>query len=242
MILLFLRSLVIKKMKKSSNSDVNYMDINKDLIFFNINNSTDTKDHDLISDIQTLKINEQIFDKIDNYLLTLSTDTKQKHIQINKSTSTEEEVIPQNIATSLEPNDLNALKLMLENEDYENGIVNPSEIYFRKLFLKNKIETMNGLVKIFMDNYSSDRRKINNLVGILHLLSHAKYNEVEPIGQLLAISAITHKNREVAEFGIKCFENWEHPDGIEKLKAVRFSTQWLQDYAEEVINELRGIC
>jgi len=115
------------------------------------------------------------------------------------------------------------------------------KIYFRKLFLRNKMDTMNGISKIFVDSYSSDGRKINNLIGILHLLSHATYLEVYPFGQMLAIMAISHKNNEVAEFGIKCFENWENADGIEKLEAIKFSTHLLQLYANEVINDLRGI-
>ena len=59
-----------------------------------------------------------------------------------------------------------------------------------------------------------------------------------PHGQMMAMCALNHKNKYVAEYGIKCFENWGHPDGIEKLNAVQFAAAWLQEYAQDVIDEL----
>lgn len=129
---------------------------------------------------------------------------------------------------------------MLEAEDFESGVINPSERYFAEILKLNKECALNCLSKIFMDNFSMDGRKVNNLVGILHIVSHFDYKQVYPIGQMLAIAAISHKNNGVCEFGIKCFENWENTDGIEKLQAIQFSTKWLKDYADAVIEDLSG--
>lgn len=125
-----------------------------------------------------------------------------------------------------------------ETEDFESGLVYPSEKHFRKLIEKDRYQALNILSKLFMDNYSLDGRKICNLVGTLHLISHLSYEEVYPIGQMIAISALSHQSKMVSEYGIKCFENWGHIDGVEKLQAVAFSSKWLNDYAQQVINDL----
>lgn len=130
------------------------------------------------------------------------------------------------------------LSSMLENEEYETGISNNSERYFERLLKENKLAAMNGISVLFMNNYSVGGRKENILTGILHILSHLEYESIYPQGQMIAISALSHANREVEEYGIKCFEDWGHRDGIEKLRAIKFNSDWLREYAEEVISEL----
>lgn len=131
------------------------------------------------------------------------------------------------------------LSANFENEYFESGIINPAEKFFIHEYQKDSLGALNTLNKLFWDNYSMDGRKINNLLGGLHTISHMSYNEIYPIGVSMAVGAITHTSSEVAEYGVKCFENWNHPDGIEKLKAVKFSSAWLNEYAIEVIKELK---
>lgn len=130
------------------------------------------------------------------------------------------------------------LSSMLAAEDCESGISNPSEYYFRDLLEQNNLSALNVIMKVFMDNFATEGRRVNILVGALHLLSHFQYEMVYPFGQTIAMNAFLHKNREVLEYGIKCFENWRHPDGVIKLSSLRFSTDWLQEYADKVILEL----
>lgn len=133
---------------------------------------------------------------------------------------------------------MTVLASMLENEEFETGVSNPSEKYFRKLLDNDTIASMNSLSTLFMSNYSTEGRKVNILIGILHILSHLDYLRVYPLGQMMAICALSHKSKYVSEYGIKCFENWGHPDGIQKLNAIHFATTWLQEYAQDVIDEL----
>lgn len=133
------------------------------------------------------------------------------------------------------------LSSLLMEEVCESGIRNPSEEYFRTLLKNNRLNALNIISMIFYQSFSTDNKKANTLVSILHMLSHLEYDQVYPIGQLLAISAIGHKHKEVAEFGIKCFENWENPDCITHLQAIAFSTSWLQDYADQVIADLSEV-
>lgn len=127
-----------------------------------------------------------------------------------------------------------------ENEVFETGIVNESEKIFMEEYYSDNIGALNTLIKVFMDNFGKTGRQLNNLVGALHIISHISYQEVYPLGQAIAINAIGHSNNEIAEYGIKCFENWDNKDGIEKLSAIKFSSSWLQEYANDVIDELKN--
>lgn len=136
---------------------------------------------------------------------------------------------------------VSTLKSMMNEEIYESGVCAPSESYFRSEFEKNKLISLNSLNCLYIDNYSvnGNERNIHYLVGCLHLISHMNYYEVYPIGQSMALNAINYKgSAEVQEYGIKCFEDWECPDGAIKLSAVIFPNKWLQDDANEVIKEL----
>lgn len=153
----------------------------------------------------------------------------------HSSTSNTGEVEPH---VPLELETMTILSSMLEEEEFDTGVSNASEKYFEKLLHENRVSAMNGISALFMDNFSVQGRKVNVLIGILHILSHCEYVHVYPLGQMIAICALSHVNSEVEEFGIKCFENWGHKDGIEKLSAIKFNSEWLQDYAKEVISEL----
>ena len=164
-------------------------------------------------------------------IVTWSEKQKQRENNLAETTTT-------SVVIPIEPISVQCLISMLASEECETGISNPSETFFVSLLKANPINALNVLSTVFMNCYSLEPKKISVLVGTLHLISHLDYEQVYPIGQALAIVAIGHKNPEVAEYGIKCFENWKHLDGIEKLKAIRFSTKWLQEYADDVIAEI----
>lgn len=187
-----------------------------------------------IFDSQTPLSDQKIFPEIplSDYDDSTGTNLPVKADASASDTNENELCIPLEVET------MAILASMLEDEAFDTGVSNASEKYFKKLFDENRVSAMNGISTLFMNNYSVQGRKINILIGILHILSHFEYTLVYPQGQMIAICALSHSSREVEEFGIKCFENWDHKDGIAKLKSVKFNSEWLQDYAEEVINEL----
>ena len=130
------------------------------------------------------------------------------------------------------------LSAIYENEVFETGIVNPSEKYFIEEYKKDAIGALNTLNLLFWDNFEATGRKSNNLIGVLHTISHLNYEDVYPIGVSMAVGALNHRNQEVCEYAIKCFENWNHPDGVKKLKSVQFASRWLEEYAIAVIEEI----
>lgn len=133
------------------------------------------------------------------------------------------------------------LASMLIDEYYETGIVNPSENFFKTWHSQDNIGAMNALSSLFYKNYSMNTKNVNVLVGILHILSHMAYEEANPLGCLIALSALSHKNLEIKEFALKCYENWGTSGNLEvisKLRACDFAVPWLREYADAVIEEL----
>jgi hypothetical protein len=136
--------------------------------------------------------------------------------------------------------EINVLESMLLNELCESGVANPSEDYFNTLLDENELKALYCINLISWRNMGTRPRQISIIIGALHLLSHFDYEDVYPIGQTIAVAALSHKCDEVCEYALKCFENWGHCDSIDKLKSIRFSTNWLQDYANDIIRELES--
>lgn len=182
--------------------------------------------------INQTPMSDDIFENIITTPINSTSATIKEPLNFVNSTVTSKSFIVPDLKSK------HTLESMLMAEEFESGVANPSETYFRKIFKEDRIFAINCISSVFMDNFSAEGRKISILVGALHAISHFKYDDVYPLGQYMALTALSHKNNEVSEFGVKCFENWEHPDGVEKLKTVSFSAKWLQDYAQQVINEL----
>jgi hypothetical protein len=55
----------------------------------------------------------------------------------------------------------------------------------------------------------------------------------------MAVAALSHENTEVQECGIRAFENWETVESLQILENLKVSTEWLQEYIDEVVLYLR---
>jgi hypothetical protein len=128
------------------------------------------------------------------------------------------------------------LKTMLQEEVTESGIVNPSEKIVESLYSEDKRKTNILLNELFLENFNVPRIT----VGILHIISHFDYDLVSPEGPTMAIAALTHKDVEVREYGVKCFENWQHKEGIRILEQIKANERWLQNYINLVIHDLKN--
>jgi hypothetical protein len=129
------------------------------------------------------------------------------------------------------------LKAMLQEEITESGMANPSEKIVESLYSENKRKANILLNELFIKNFHTP----HIIVGILHIISHFDYDLVSPEGPTMAIAALTHKNVEVREYGVKCFENWRHKDGIRILEHIKAGEQWLQNYIDLVIRDLKTL-
>lgn len=123
---------------------------------------------------------------------------------------------------------------MLRNEIVEPGFISATELYLKSELRKNPFETKDWLNRILIDNL----KKPDILVKLLHIISDIDYNLIEPQGPTFALAASRHPDNEVQEYSIRVFEKWGNRESLEILKGVRFQEEWLQEYADEVINDL----
>jgi hypothetical protein len=128
------------------------------------------------------------------------------------------------------------LKIMLQEEIPESGISNPSEKIVECLYSENRQKTNILLNELFIKNFHN----LPVIIGVLHIISHFEYGLVSPEGQTMAIAALTHQDVEVREYGVKCFENWQHQDGIRILEHIKANEQWFQNYINLVIHDLKN--
>jgi hypothetical protein len=92
------------------------------------------------------------------------------------------------------------------------------------------------LNELFLKNFHAP----HIIVGVLHVISHFDYGLVSPEGPTMAIAALAHKDVEVREYAVKCFENWQHKDGIRVLEHIKADERWLQNYINLVIRDLKN--
>ena len=92
------------------------------------------------------------------------------------------------------------------------------------------------LNELYLINASTN---IKLILGILHILSHLKYETIKPIGPTIAVAAINHKDIEVRECGIRAFESWGNSHSLSVLKSLKKSgEEWLDEYVAYVIHDL----
>lgn len=126
------------------------------------------------------------------------------------------------------------LKLLRE-QDFEYGVDTPADELVRKTFSENISIAKEWLNQLFVENYDDQ----TVLMGILRVLSHFEYQEVAPQGPTMALAALSNVSAEVRECGIRAFENWSTLESLEVLKNVKCEEEWLNDYLQQVIAELK---
>ena len=126
------------------------------------------------------------------------------------------------------------LKLLRE-QDFEYGVDTPADELVRKSFSENISIAKEWLNQLFVENYDDQ----TVLMGILRVLSHFEYQEVAPQGPTMALAALSNVSAEVRECGIRAFENWSTLESLEVLKNVKCEEEWLNDYLQQVIAELK---
>jgi len=127
------------------------------------------------------------------------------------------------------------LTSLILHEDFEYGIDTKADVFVRKYMALNAFTTRDWLGRIYIDNASN----IPILIGLLRIVARLDYQEIKPIGQLIAISALSHSNIEVQECGVRAFESWEAIDSLDILENLKVSTKWLQEYINGVVSDLR---
>jgi hypothetical protein len=124
---------------------------------------------------------------------------------------------------------------LIMDEDFEYGFDTKADVLVRSQMQINAWATKSWLNWIFLENLSN----IPVLLGVLRVIARFDYSEVCPEGQTMAGMALSHENVEVKECGVRAFESWGTVESLKELEKLKVSTQWLQEYIDEVVSDLR---
>lgn len=75
---------------------------------------------------------------------------------------------------------------------------------------------------------------------LLKAVSNLPYEAVSPFGQVQAMAYLPMEDDELAEAGVRAFENWENRAGLDVLEIVQMREPWLERYRLKTIEYLKG--
>ncbi|HDJ89352.1 MAG TPA: hypothetical protein ENG40_01490 [Thermoprotei archaeon] len=123
---------------------------------------------------------------------------------------------------------------IIEEQEFEYGFESPAERFIKEKLRVNSFVAKEWLNKLFLQMFDN----AHIIIGILQAISHLNYSEIFPTGQTMALAALSHKNAEVRECGIRAFESWCNYESLKVLKTVHYPEKWLQDYVNQVIKDI----
>ena len=135
---------------------------------------------------------------------------------------------------TLKENFTRELIMLIREEEFEYGLDTKADILVRKKMEQNFLATKEWLNTIFIESFTNTRI----LLGVLIIISRFDYSMIYPEGQIMATAALSHKNPEIQECSVRAFENWGNRESLNILKNLKVSTEWLQEYINEVIDDL----
>jgi hypothetical protein len=121
--------------------------------------------------------------------------------------------------------------------EFEYGFESAGDAFVRQRLRENALATKEWINEIFLAHFHDERV----VAGILRIIAHLEYEEIEPQGPTMAIAALSHESAVVQECGVRAFENWEFPGCVEYLKSLSCGEDWLQQYIETVIAGLEEL-
>ncbi len=135
---------------------------------------------------------------------------------------------------TLKENFTRELITLIREEEFEYGLDTRADILVRKIMEQNALATKEWLSTLFIESFNNTRI----LLGVLIIISRFDYFIVCPEGQLMATTALSHKDPEIQECGVRAFENWGNRHSLRILKNLKVPTKWLQEYINAVIDDL----
>ena len=129
----------------------------------------------------------------------------------------------------------NELISFILNEEFEYGIDTEADALVRRYMAPNPLLTKKWINTIFEENPAD----VSILIGLLRVIARLDYREIYPQGQTIAVAAFSHENTEVKECGVRAFESWGTIESLKILEDLKVEIQWLQEYIDDVVSDLR---
>ena len=128
------------------------------------------------------------------------------------------------------------LQLIHESE-FEYGFSTPADEYVREALNEYRTFAKDWISDLFLKNYSDPFITC----AILRVIAHFDYQQMYPQGMIMAIACAPHKNTDVRECCVRCFESWGAPETLSILRSISFSKDWLDEYLKGVISDLERL-
>lgn len=176
----------------------------------------------LANDIRSNDIRDSIISMSDNSMISFMS-----------STSNENEINKRRLAFFEKEFSVKLISLIL-GEHFEYGFDNQSDILIRSLMNTNSSVAKEWLNNIYNQSYGNSEI----IIGILRLIARFDIEDVSPQGQTMAIAALSHRDTEVQECGIRAFESWASFASLEILKSTNINKGWLKEYLDSVIKDI----
>ena len=123
----------------------------------------------------------------------------------------------------------------IQDQHFESGIASLADNIVEEALKTDASRTKSVLNDIFVENF----HKPSILIGLLQIVSRQPAKMINPEGFLMATASISHKNLEVRECAICCFENWVSPQSLNILENIKTTPKWLQDYVNVIIKNIK---
>jgi len=128
------------------------------------------------------------------------------------------------------------LIFLIQNEEFEYGVDTRADALVRRYIELYPFRTRGWINEAYIRYFT---KNIPIIVGLLRVIARLDYEEICPQGQMMAMAALSHKDTEVKDCGVRAFESWGTLESLTVLEALHVSPQWLQKYVERVIFYLR---
>lgn len=125
-----------------------------------------------------------------------------------------------------------AIRSDLENAQLECGVFSSALKFFEKLIIDDVSYARNIIQNIFYDAVRQNRHLV--AYNMIVILSELPYSYLGEWASIMAEAALKTSYADVAEVGIRCFENWEDKEACKRLRNFDFKHDWLREYADEV--------
>lgn len=126
---------------------------------------------------------------------------------------------------------------LIRHSDFEFGFSSAADHYVLTAIKQYGPFAREWINDIFLKNFDDPPF----LTGLLRVIAHFDYTDMYPQGMTMATAALLHKDVEIRDCAVRCFESWEDPENLKILKNLSFSEYWLSEYLNEVISYLEDL-
>ncbi len=160
-------------------------------------------------------------------------DIIKKEAELSTSASAQRQL---NIDLLQEFNKKNAkFVYLLHHTNFEDAQENEATQFFAQLYKQDPCISLFWLNGVYTDN----QKDVAVLEGILRIISMLDAPEYRKYILPMVKASFNDTHVEVQEAAIMVAENWRNKMCLDALTSTQFASNWIKDYANQVIEELR---